>query len=93
MAALIWHPACGRGKMVKDTVLDYVKAINEHNIEKIYALMADDYMFIDTYASKVHGKDAMNRSYHRIRKCYFSGNKNIGQQELLETSSRMESCC
>ena len=30
--------------MVKDTVLAYVKAINEHNIEKIYALMADNYI-------------------------------------------------
>lgn len=49
--------------MIKDTVLDYVRAINEHNIEKIYALMADDHMFIDTYASQVHGKDAMKNGW------------------------------
>ncbi|GLC78545.1 nuclear transport factor 2 family protein [Lacrimispora brassicae] len=49
--------------MVKDTVLAYVKAINEHNIEKIYALMADDYIFIDTYDSKVHGKDTMKKGW------------------------------
>jgi ketosteroid isomerase-like protein len=49
--------------MVKDTVLAYVKAINEHNIERIYELMADDYIFIDTYASEVHGKDAMKNGW------------------------------
>jgi ketosteroid isomerase-like protein len=31
--------------------LDFVNAINEHDIDKIFALMADDHVFIDAYGN------------------------------------------
>lgn len=43
----------------KEAVLEYVSAINEHDIEKIFSLMADDHLFMDTYASLVRGKNNM----------------------------------
>jgi hypothetical protein len=43
--------------MNKKTFYDFVSAINEHNAEKLYALMTDDHQFIDAQGNKVIGKD------------------------------------
>lgn len=32
----------------KETVLAYISAINEHDIDKIYDLMSENYLFVDT---------------------------------------------
>ena len=49
--------------MVKQIALSFVDAINIHDIDKIYSLMADDHLFIDAYASEVHGREEMKRSW------------------------------
>ncbi len=49
--------------MIRKTVSEYVSAINEHNIEKIYDLMSDDHVFMDTYASEVRGRDIMKNGW------------------------------
>lgn len=45
------------------TALAFVDAINAHDIERIYSLMTNDHLFIDTYASEVHGKENMKKSW------------------------------
>lgn len=49
--------------MIRQTALSFVDAINAHDVEKIYSLMTDDHLFIDTYASEVHGKEDMRKSW------------------------------
>ena len=49
--------------MNKKTFYDFVSAINEHNAEKLYALMTDDHQFIDAQGNKVIGKDKMKAGW------------------------------
>lgn len=49
--------------MVEHIALTFVEAINAHDIEQIYSLMASDHLFIDTYASEVIGKKKMRESW------------------------------
>jgi ketosteroid isomerase-like protein len=45
--------------MDKKIVYDFVNVINEHNVDKIYSLMANDHKFIDAHGNEVSGKDKM----------------------------------
>jgi len=38
--------------MIKQIALDFVDAINSHDVDRIIALMADNHTFIDARASK-----------------------------------------
>ena len=38
--------------MIEDIILQFVEAINEHNVEKIIELMSEDHEFIDTWNRK-----------------------------------------
>jgi len=49
--------------MKKSVILEYIKAINEANIDKLYSLMASDYIFIDAHDNRISGKDAMKQSW------------------------------
>lgn len=49
--------------MNKQIAYDFVHAINEHNIDMIYALMANDFKFIDTYGGEEDGKEHMKNSW------------------------------
>lgn len=40
---------------MKETVLAYISAINEHDIDTNYDLMPEDYLDADTYASEIPG--------------------------------------
>lgn len=42
---------------------DFVDAINEHNVEKLYSLMTEDHKFIDSYGNEVSGKDKMRAGW------------------------------
>lgn len=42
--------------MDKDIVISFVEAINNHDTDKIVNLMAEDYIFIDSYREKHVGK-------------------------------------
>lgn len=37
--------------MIQQIALAFVDAINAHELEQVYLLMTDDYLFIDTYTS------------------------------------------
>jgi len=45
--------------MSKQIVLDFVKYINEHNVEKLSELMSDDHTFIDAHNNSIIGKNNM----------------------------------
>jgi ketosteroid isomerase-like protein len=44
-------------------VLDFVRAINEHNVDKICLLMADDHKFIDSHGNEAVGKEQMRAGW------------------------------
>ena len=49
--------------MEKQTVYEFVKSINGHNVDKIYELMDNDFKFIDAYGNEETGKDHMRESW------------------------------
>ena len=49
--------------MENKTVADFVNAINEHNIEKIYLLMTDGQTFVDAHDNEVAGKTKMKAGW------------------------------
>lgn len=48
--------------MEKRVALDFVNAINLHDVDKILALMTDDHVFIDTYGQS-ESKEAMKQGW------------------------------
>ncbi len=63
---LISLTAAGQVKqdtMNKKTFYDFVSAINEHNAEKLYALMTNDHQFIDAQGNTVTGRDKMKAGW------------------------------
>jgi ketosteroid isomerase-like protein len=42
---------------------DFVSAINEHNADKLYALMAENHQFIDAQGNTVAGKNKMKAGW------------------------------
>jgi ketosteroid isomerase-like protein len=44
-------------------VLDFIDAINCSNVDKMYALMATDHLFIDSQDNKMSGKDNMRQAW------------------------------
>jgi ketosteroid isomerase-like protein len=47
----------------KEIVLTFVKAINDHDVDKIFDLMSDDHVFIDGYGNKQEGRNGMKESW------------------------------
>jgi len=45
------------------TVMDFIKAINSHQIKKIGSLMTDDHTFINSHGKKVQGKNNMKEAW------------------------------
>jgi limonene-1,2-epoxide hydrolase len=48
----------------KEIVQAFVKAINDHDVDKINDLMAEDHVFIDGYGDKHIGKNGMKEGWH-----------------------------
>jgi ketosteroid isomerase-like protein len=46
-----------------EIVMTFVKAINDHDVEKIYELMAEDHVFIDGYGDRHVGKIGMKEGW------------------------------
>ncbi len=44
-------------------VYDFIDAINQHDLDRIYSLMAKDFKFIDAYGGEETGKDHMRESW------------------------------
>ena len=45
------------------TVMNFVKAINAHQVKKIAALMTEDHTFINSHGKKVVGKEPMKKGW------------------------------
>jgi ketosteroid isomerase-like protein len=41
----------------KEIFYDFVNAINEHDVDKIYQLMDDAFVFLDSWGERTIGKD------------------------------------
>lgn len=48
----------------KEIVLDFIKAVNEHNVDKICCLMCDDHKFIDSHGNEVTGRETMRNGWN-----------------------------
>jgi ketosteroid isomerase-like protein len=46
-----------------ETVLTFVNAINDHEIDKIFDLMSEDHVFIDGYGNIQEGRNGMKESW------------------------------
>lgn len=42
---------------------EFVNAINEHSVDRMYSLMADDHVFIDAHGNEVVGKEKMKAGW------------------------------
>ena len=49
--------------MNKQIFQNFVGAINEHNVEKICSLMAEDHIFIDSQGNETRGKEKMRTGW------------------------------
>ena len=49
--------------MYTQAVLQFIKAINEADIDKICSLMTDDHVFVDSQNNKVLGKERMREAW------------------------------
>ena len=47
----------------KEIVLNFVKAINDHDVNKIFDLMSVDHVFIDGYGNKQEGRNGMKECW------------------------------
>lgn len=72
-------------KMKTKILLDFVDAINAADVDKLYSLMANDYLFIDAHDNKVTGRDNMKQAWSG----YFSmfPDYKIEINEILEKDS------
>lgn len=48
---------------MRQLVLEFVKAINDHDTNKIASLISEDHVFIDSQGNEVHGKDKMIKGW------------------------------
>jgi len=49
--------------METKVVFDFADAINKADVDKIYRLMADDHLFIDSQGNKMEGKEKMRNAW------------------------------
>jgi len=49
--------------METKVVFDFADAINKADVDKIYRLMADDHLFIDSQDNKMEGKEKMRNAW------------------------------
>jgi ketosteroid isomerase-like protein len=71
--------------MNKNVALDFVAAINSGNVNRIYDLMTDDHLFIDSQDNRMAGKENMKQAwigYYQLFPDY-----NIEVNQVLENSS------
>lgn len=54
----------------KEIVSSFIKAINDHNVEKIYNLMSVDHTFIDGYGERYVGRKDMKEGWANYYKLF-----------------------
>jgi hypothetical protein len=54
----------------KEIVSNFIKAINDHDVEQIYELMSDDHTFIDGYGDRYVGRKDMKEGWANYYKLF-----------------------
>jgi hypothetical protein len=54
----------------KEVVGNFIKAINDHDVEQLYNLMSDDHVFIDGYGEKYSGREKMKEGWTNYYKLF-----------------------
>ena len=52
-----------KSKTAIEVVMDFIQAINDHNVDQIYNLMPDDHIFIDGAGTRHEGKAGMKEGW------------------------------
>jgi ketosteroid isomerase-like protein len=66
--------------VVVDTVLQFLKRINQHNADKLAELMTEDHIFIDSLGQSVRGRENMRfgwRNYYAFCPDYWISHEEI----------------
>lgn len=69
----------------KEIVLAFVKAINDHDVNKIYDLMTDDHTFIDGSGGKHSGRSDMKKGWQNYYQMF--PDYSIEITDILESDS------
>jgi ketosteroid isomerase-like protein len=69
----------------KEIVSNFIKAINDHDVEQIYDLMSDDHTFIDGYDDKYSGRKEMKEGWTNYFKLFPDYNIEIIDYTVNET--------
>jgi ketosteroid isomerase-like protein len=48
---------------MRQIALEFINAVNEHDVDKISALISGDHVFIDSHGNEVHGRDEMKEGW------------------------------
>jgi ketosteroid isomerase-like protein len=70
----------------KEIVSNFIKAINDHNVEQIYELMSDDHTFIDGYGERYVGRKDMKEgwtNYYKLFPDYYIEITDITENETI----------
>jgi ketosteroid isomerase-like protein len=54
----------------RETVNNFIRAINDHDVEQIYDLMSGDHTFIDGYGNKCTGREEMKDGWDNYYKMF-----------------------
>ena len=71
---------------MRQILLEFVEAINNHNTEKIAGLLLEDHVFIDSLGIETRGKDTMERAWVKYFEMF--PDYKIDVKELLNEANR-----
>jgi ketosteroid isomerase-like protein len=70
-----------------EIVLDFLERINQHDVDKLAALMTEDHVFIDSLGNTVNGREKMRygwRGYHALCPDYW-----VSHEEIFSECNRV----
>ena len=65
-----------------DTVLKFMEAINQHNVDALLALMTPDHSFIDSLGNAINGREKMRAAWQGY--FAFCPDYWVGHEEIFE---------
>lgn len=68
-----------------NVVKSFVKAVNDHNVERLYDLMSEDHIFIDGYGNSYKGRMEMKEGWINYYKLFPDYNIEITEYTENET--------
>jgi len=71
----------------KETVLEFLDRINQHDVDKLAELMTEDHVFVDSLGNQVRGREKMRagwRGYFTMCPDYW-----VSHEEILQNGSKV----